>query len=142
MGTRATRVSMGVCSLRMSQAKSTVKNGADDLIVSVNDTGTNFRLISPRMTVAHRMNPTSAMRRKNSGVYISELALAFSIPAFSAVAPLASSCCRYDQYTFAPPITHVVVICTTPSTCASTPRLRMNLFMNNVTNDVRYHRPR
>ena len=49
----------------IKRAKITVKNGADDLTVSVNDTATNLRLTSPSITVTKRMTPTVSMSHMN-----------------------------------------------------------------------------
>ena len=46
------------------RAKMTVKKGADDCTVSVNDTATNLRLTRPSMTVAKRMIPTIAISKR------------------------------------------------------------------------------
>ena len=50
-----------VRSPRIIRAKITVKNGADDLIVSVKETATNLRLSKPAIMVAKRITPTSSI---------------------------------------------------------------------------------
>lgn len=58
----------------MSHANNTVKKGADDLIVSVNETGTKFRDTSPSITVEKRITPTNSMSRRNVGLEVVDLA--------------------------------------------------------------------
>lgn len=56
---------MLVVSRSIAREKITVKNGADDLIVSVKDTATNLRDSKPATTVTKRSMPTIIMSRTN-----------------------------------------------------------------------------
>jgi hypothetical protein len=64
-GTSARLTMSEVRSPSMSRAKMTVKKGADDLTVSVNETATNLRLSSPSITVANLIAPTSTISHMN-----------------------------------------------------------------------------
>ena len=57
-----------VCSRSIIRAKTTVKKGAEDLMVSVNDTATYFREIRPSTTVTKRISPTSAMSHRKDRI--------------------------------------------------------------------------
>ena len=101
--------SVEVTSPSISRAKMTVKNGADDLTVSVNETATYFSEIRPSITVANRIMPTSVMLARNCGTLCDESGV-------GCAGPTPVSC---GPYILIAPKTAVIVIWLMASTFGS-----------------------
>ena len=100
-----------VRSPKMSRAKMTVKKGADDFTVSVNETATYLRLTRPRITVAKRIKPTRAMSHMNRLRGCSENGVIAAWPSPSSSGP----------YILMAPKNAVETICDAPSKLGSQP---------------------
>ena len=110
-----------VRSLSMKRAITTVKKGADDLIVSVNETATYFRESSPSITVAKRISPTAAMSSANERSGCDESGLGCTGPT-----PVS-----HGPYILSAPNAAVIVICESASVLGSACSVAMMCLLPN-----------
>ena len=120
-GTRESATCGLVRSLSMKRAITTVKKGADDLIVSVNETATYFRESSPSITVTKRISPTAAMSSANERSGCDESGLGCTGPT-----PVS-----HGPYILSAPNAAVIVICESASVLGSACSVAMMCLLPN-----------